>query len=68
MNYYDEPQYSTSYVPQSAALLYCICFGTPIVISLVTKLLGSDIRFFHLLCLYGYSMSILMPITILCVI
>lgn len=35
---------------------------------MVSKLLGSDIRFFHLLCLYGYSMSILMPITILCVI
>ncbi|CAD8126378.1 unnamed protein product [Paramecium sonneborni] len=68
MNLEGQTKYSVAYVPQSAALLYCISFGTPIIITIVMKILGSDIRFFHTLCLYGYSMSILMPITILCVI
>ncbi|CAD8117699.1 unnamed protein product [Paramecium primaurelia] len=68
MNLEGQTTYSVAYVPQSAALLYCISFGTPVILTLVMKILGSDIRFFHTLCLYGYSMSILMPITILCVI
>lgn len=68
MNVDDPSAYSVAYVPEAAALLYCISIGTPILITVVMKVLGSDMRFFHTLCLYGYSMSTLMPITLLCVI
>ncbi|CAK73279.1 unnamed protein product (macronuclear) [Paramecium tetraurelia] len=55
-----------SYVPQATALLYIIAFGTPLVLAAVMKFLGVDLSFFQTICLYGYSMSTLLPITILC--
>ena len=61
-----QPNYNISYVPKAAALLYCISFGTPVILTIVMKFLGSELGFFHTLCLYGYSMSTLIPITLLC--
>ena len=67
MNLENTSAYSVAYVPEAAALLYCISFGSPIIITLVMKLLGTDTHLFHTMCLYGYSMSTLLPITVLCV-
>ncbi|CAD8067218.1 unnamed protein product [Paramecium sonneborni] len=59
-------QFNVGYVPQATALLYIIAFGTPVILAIVMKILGVDLSFFQTICLYGYSMSTLLPITILC--
>ncbi|CAK76008.1 unnamed protein product (macronuclear) [Paramecium tetraurelia] len=62
----ENQSFDVGYVPQATALLYIIAFGTPAILAVVMKVLGVDLSFFQTICLYGYSMSTLLPITILC--
>ncbi|CAD8060032.1 unnamed protein product [Paramecium primaurelia] len=62
----ENQSFDVGYVPQATALLYIIAFGTPAILAIVMKILGVDLSFFQTICLYGYSMSTLLPITILC--
>jgi len=48
--------------------LYITAFGAPVIISAMMKYFGTGFMFFQTLCLYGYSMVILIPITLLCAI
>ena len=46
--------------------LYAYTFATPIGLTILMKCLGSEIKLFQTICLYGYSIVILIIITILC--
>ena len=59
-NFYQE------FIPSAAVLIYFIGFGVPIFISLLSKLFGASINIAPLICTYGYSYTIFLPITIIC--
>ena len=43
-------------------------FGLPILITILMKVFGIKLGFVHVICTYGYSFSIFLPISIICVI
>ncbi|KRX05049.1 hypothetical protein PPERSA_06683 [Pseudocohnilembus persalinus] len=61
-------RFDYSFVPFAALLIYLIGFGTPILMGIVMKCFGNQVTAFELICLYGYSMAIYIPIIVLCII
>ena len=43
-------------------------FGLPILIAFLMRLFGIKLGFVHVICTYGYSFSIFLPISIICII
>ena len=56
------------FIPIAGTTVYSIGFGLPILITFLMKLFGVKLGFVHVICTYGYSFSIFLPISIICVI
>ena len=54
------------FIPTAAVLIYFIGFGVPIFLSLLSKLFGAKINVASVICVYGYSYTIFLPIIIVC--
>ena len=54
------------FIPSAAFLIYFIGFGGPIFLSLLSKIFGAKINIANVICVYGYSYTIFLPITIIC--
>lgn len=54
------------FIPIAAIIIYAVGFGLPIGISLLMKLFGSAINIMNVICTFGYSYSIYIPISIIC--
>ena len=60
LNFYQE------FIPTAALLIYFIGFFVPIFITLLSKLFGAKLDIAPVICIYGYSYTIFLPITIIC--
>jgi hypothetical protein len=60
LNFYQE------FIPTAALLIYFIGFFVPIFVTLLCKLFGGKINVAPVICVYGYSYTIFLPITIIC--
>ena len=56
------------FVPIAGIIIYSVGFGLPILISLLMKIFGVSLGIVHVICTYGYSFSIFLPISIIYVI
>lgn len=56
------------FMPTACILIYFIGFGVPIFLALFTKIFGGKINIAPIICIYGYSYTIFLPITIICTI
>ena len=56
------------FVPIAAVVIYSVGFGLPILIAFLMKIFGTSLSFISVICTYGYSFSIFLPISIICVI
>ena len=56
------------FIPIAGTTVYSVGFGLPILITFLMKLFGVKLGFVHVICTYGYSFSIFLPISIICVI
>ena len=55
------------FVPIAALIIYVVGFGLPITITILMKSFGTLINFVPLICTYGYSWGIYIPISVICV-
>ena len=56
------------FVPIAGGVIYGVGFGLPVLIAFLMKIFGTSITFVSVICTYGYSFSIFLPISIICVI
>ena len=56
------------FIPIVGSTIYMVGFGLPILITILMKVFGIKLGFVHVICTYGYSFSIFLPISIICVI
>ena len=56
------------FIPIAGIIIYSVGFGLPILISFLMKIFGNSLGIVHVICTYGYSFSIFLPISIICVI
>ena len=56
------------FIPIAGTTIYSVGFGLPILITFLMKLFGITLGFVHVICTYGYSFSIFLPISIICLI
>ena len=56
------------FIPIAGSTIYITGFGLPILITILMKVFGIKLGFVHVICTYGYSFSIFLPISIICVI
>ena len=56
------------FVPIASAVIYGVGFGLPLLISFLMKIFGTSLTFVSVICTYGYSFSIFLPMSIICVI
>ena len=54
------------FIPTASILIYFIGFGVPIFLALFTKIFGGKLNIAPVICVYGYSYTIFLPITIIC--
>ena len=54
------------FIPTATILMYFIGFGVPIFLSLLSKIFGAKINVANVICVYGYSYTIFLPIIIVC--
>lgn len=57
----------SEYVSVTSFWIYLIGFIFPLVIVFLSKYIGGNITYIKALCLYGYSFSIFIPISLICV-
>ena len=60
LNFYQQ------FIPTAALLIYFIGFFVPIFITLLSKLFGSKLNVAPVICVYVYSYTVFLPITIIC--
>ena len=56
------------FVPIAGIVVFGVGFGLPILIGFLMKIFGTTLTFVSVICTYGYSFSIFLPISIICVI
>lgn len=56
------------FVPIAGVVIYGVGFGLPLLITFLMKIFGTNLSFVSVICTYGYSFSIFLPISIVCVI
>ena len=61
-----EQNFFQEFIPTAAILMYFVGFGVPLLISLLTKIFGAKISVAPVICIYGYSYTIFLPIIIVC--
>lgn len=54
------------FVPIAGTTIYSIGFGLPLLLYILLKFFGEKISYFSTVCIYGYSLSVFIPITIIC--
>ena len=54
------------FIPTASILIYFIGFGVPVFLALFSKIFGGKINIASVICIYGYSYTIFLPITIIC--
>lgn len=54
------------FVPVAATVIYSTGFGLPAMIYILMKVFGSNTSYPCALCIYGYSLSVFIPIIIIC--
>ena len=54
------------FIPTAAILIYVIGFGVPLLLSLLSKIFGAKVGVVPVICVYGYSYTIFLPIIIVC--
>ncbi len=63
-----EKEFYFGFVPTAAALIYSFGLCTPVFLAFLLRLFGSDqVGYVQVVCLYGYSMSVFLPVTVLCI-
>ena len=55
------------FVPVASVVIYGVGFGLPILITCLMKIFGTSLTFVSVICTYGYSFSIFLPMSIICV-
>ena len=56
------------FIPIAASIIYTVGFGLPILIAFLMRFFSIKLGFVHVICTYGYSFSIFLPISIICLI
>ena len=56
------------FIPIAGFTVYSVGFGLPILITFLMKVFGTSLGFADVICTYGYSFSIFLPMSIICVI
>ena len=56
------------FIPIAGIIIYSVGFGLPILIAFLMKIFGNSLGIVHVICTYGYSFSIFLPISIICII
>ena len=56
------------FVPIAGVVIYGVGFGLPLFITFLMKIFGTALNFIPVICTYGYSFSIFLPISIVCVV
>ena len=56
------------FIPIAGMTIYSVGFGLPILITFLMKVFGTSLGFIDVICTYGYSFSIFLPMSIICVI
>lgn len=56
------------FIPIAASIIYGIGFILPVILGVIMRCFGSETTIVHIICTYGYSFSIFIPVVILCVI
>jgi hypothetical protein len=56
------------FVPIAGVVIYGVGFGLPLFITFLMKIFGASLNFIPVICTYGYSFSIFLPISIVCVV
>ena len=54
------------FIPTASLLIYIIGFGLPLFISVLCKIFGAKTNVVPIICVYGYSYTIFLPIIICC--
>ena len=55
-----------NFVPIAASIIYGIGFIVPLIIIIIMKCFGSNNSYISVLCIYGYSFSIYIPVVFVC--
>ena len=55
-----------NFVPIAALIIYGIGFFVPLIIIIIMKCFGCNNSYISVLCIYGYSFSIYIPVVIIC--
>ena len=55
-----------NFVPTAAMIIYGIGFFVPLIIVIIMKCFGCHDSYISVLCIYGYSFSIYIPVVIIC--
>lgn len=55
------------FVPIAGLVIYGVGFGLPLFITFLMKIFGTSLNFISVICTYGYSFSIFLPISVICV-
>jgi hypothetical protein len=63
---YRDTNFYQEFIPIACVLIYFIGFGVPIFITLLSKLFGGKTNVASIICIYGYSYTIFLPIIIVC--
>jgi hypothetical protein len=56
------------FVPVAAGLIYGFGFLVPIGLAFMMRIFDSHVGYIQIICLYGYSMTCFIPVTLLCII
>lgn len=54
------------FVPIAGTTVYSIGFGLPLLLYILLKFFGEKISYFSTVCIYGYSLCVFIPVTIIC--
>jgi hypothetical protein len=54
------------YVPIAGTIVYSIGFGLPLVAYICFKVIGEKISYITCVCIYGYSLSVFIPVLVVC--
>jgi hypothetical protein len=61
-----EQNFFQEFIPTAAILMYFVGFGVPLLISVLNKIFGAKLNVAPVICIYGYSYTIFLPIIIVC--
>lgn len=54
------------FIPIATLIIYGIGFGAPALMALLMKIFGNEIKFVTIICTYGYSYSVYLPVVVAC--